>query len=140
MIYVDSSLIVSIYIADIHSREADRRIAGRQGLWLTPLHRTEFVHAVEQSVFRGRVSEAVARLIDDEFEMDRRNGVWIDVNPPQATMESSIRIARSCVASIGSRTIDMIHVACALELKATQFWTFDDRQAKLAKAVGLKVS
>jgi hypothetical protein len=29
-------------------------------------------------------------------------------------------------------------VACALELKATAFWTFDDRQKKLAKAAGLK--
>jgi predicted nucleic acid-binding protein len=62
------------------------------------------------------------------------------VNLPEATMESSIRLARSYVASIGSRTIDTIHVASALELKAAQFWTFDDRQAKLAKAVGLKVS
>jgi hypothetical protein len=31
-------------------------------------------------------------------------------------------------------------VAAALELKAQQFWTFDERQAKLAKAAGLKVS
>jgi hypothetical protein len=31
-------------------------------------------------------------------------------------------------------------VASALELGAAQFWTFDDRQAKLAKAAGLKVS
>ncbi|MBV8672438.1 MAG: type II toxin-antitoxin system VapC family toxin [Acidobacteriaceae bacterium] len=137
MVYVDSSLIVSIYIADSHSPQADRRMAGRQGLWLTPLHRTEFVHAVEQSVFRGRVSAADARLIHDEFEMDRRNGVWLDVNLPQATMESSIRVARSYVASMGSRTLDTLHVASALELKATRFWTFDDRQAKLAKAVGL---
>jgi hypothetical protein len=29
-------------------------------------------------------------------------------------------------------------VAAALELKAERFWTFDERQAKLAKAVGLK--
>ena len=28
-------------------------------------------------------------------------------------------------------------VAAALELKATRFWTFDDRQAKLAEAEGL---
>jgi predicted nucleic acid-binding protein len=27
-------------------------------------------------------------------------------------------------------------VACALELKAQRFWTFDERQARLAKAVG----
>jgi predicted nucleic acid-binding protein len=31
-------------------------------------------------------------------------------------------------------------VACALELKAQRFWTFDQRQAKVAKAAGLKLS
>ena len=36
------------------------------------------------------------------------------------------------------RTLDTLHVASALELKAEHFWTFDDRQAKLALAVGLK--
>jgi len=140
MIYVDTSLIVSIYIADIHSAEADRRMAGCHGLWLTPLHRTEFVHAVEQSIFRGRISAADARLINDEFEMDQHNGVWLDLKLPETAIETSIRLARSHVSSIGSRTIDTIHVASALELKAKQFWTFDDRQARLAKAVGLKVS
>jgi hypothetical protein len=31
-------------------------------------------------------------------------------------------------------------VACALELRAERFWTFDERQAKLAEAVGLDAS
>ena len=35
-------------------------------------------------------------------------------------------------------TLDTLHVACALELGAERFWTFDARQAKLARAVGLK--
>jgi predicted nucleic acid-binding protein len=33
--------------------------------------------------------------------------------------------------------MDSLHVACALEVKAERFWTFDARQLKLAKAVGL---
>jgi hypothetical protein len=40
----------------------------------------------------------------------------------------------------GVRTLDTCTVACALPLQAEQFWTFDERQAKLAKAVGLKTS
>ena len=38
---------------------------------------------------------------------------------------------------LGVRTLDTLHVACALKLRAEQFWTFDSRQTKLAKAVGL---
>jgi predicted nucleic acid-binding protein len=42
------------------------------------------------------------------------------------------------VARLGNRTLDTLHVASALELKAERFWTFDDRQAKLARAAGLR--
>jgi hypothetical protein len=33
-----------------------------------------------------------------------------------------------------------LHVAGAVELKAEPFWTFDERQAKLAQAQALKTS
>ena len=39
----------------------------------------------------------------------------------------------------GQRTIDLLHVAIALEAKATTFLSFDNRQRKLAKAAGLEV-
>ncbi len=48
------------------------------------------------------------------------------------------RIATKRVARLGTRTLDIIHVACALAMKAETFSTFDDRQAKLARAVGLR--
>jgi predicted nucleic acid-binding protein len=35
-------------------------------------------------------------------------------------------------------SLDVLHVACALELKLPHFLTFDERQLKLAKAAGLK--
>jgi len=38
------------------------------------------------------------------------------------------------------RTLDSLHVACAIELKAERLWTFDERLAKLAKAQGLKTN
>ncbi len=41
---------------------------------------------------------------------------------------------------LGVRTLDSLHVACALELKAERFWTFDERQAKLARVEGLKTT
>ena len=42
-------------------------------------------------------------------------------------------------ASAGQRTIDLLHVAIALEAGAKTFLSFDQRQRKLAKAAGLKV-
>ncbi|MBM4156595.1 MAG: type II toxin-antitoxin system VapC family toxin [Lentisphaerae bacterium] len=41
---------------------------------------------------------------------------------------------------MGCRTLDILHVACALQLKPTEFLTFDHRQRKLAAHAGLKVA
>ena len=67
-------------------------------------------------------------------------GLWAEIELPQNTFEICIELARKHTPRFGVRTLDVLHVAVALELRATQFWTFDDRQAKLAKVVGLKVS
>lgn len=39
----------------------------------------------------------------------------------------------------GHRTLDVMHVATAAYLEATEFLTFDANQSRLAKAAGLKV-
>jgi predicted nucleic acid-binding protein len=59
---------------------------------------------------------------------------------PRKAWETAIRLARRFAPTIGVRTLDSLHVACALELKAQKFWTFDDRQARLAEVVGLDTS
>lgn len=38
----------------------------------------------------------------------------------------------------GHRTLDILHVATARHLAARDFLTFDARQKKLAKAIGLR--
>ena len=58
---------------------------------------------------------------------------------PENTFELCADLARRYGPKFGMRTLDTLHVACALELKAERFWTFDERQAKLAKAQGMKI-
>jgi predicted nucleic acid-binding protein len=75
-----------------------------------------------------------------DFERDRAGGVWVEVNFPELAFEVCAQLARRHAARLGNRTLDALHVAAALELKAERFWTFDERQAKLARAEGLKTS
>ena len=76
----------------------------------------------------------------DAFERDRDAGLWLEAELPATAFEVCIEIARLYTPRLGTRTIDTLHVAAALELGAERFWTFDDRQKKLAKAAGLKTS
>ena len=139
-IYADTSFFVSLYLPDRHSEEARRRVAERPRIWLTPLHRAEWGHAVAQHVFQGKISARESQRVYTDFEHDRKADLWVEVDLPEMVFETCAALARRHVARMGGRTLDSLHVAAAVELKADHFWTFDMRQAKMAEAEGLKAS
>ena len=138
-IYADTSFFASVYIRDGHTVAALRRLAKRPQIWMTPFHKIEIAHAIAQKVFRRELSAAVADGVHRNLTQDCDAGLWRLADMPPAAFETGAALARIHVPVLGTRTLDTLHVACAVELKAQQFWTFDERQAKLAKAAGLKV-
>lgn len=139
-IYADSSFFVSLYVPDQHTPEARHRVASRPSLWMTPLHVAEWAHAVEQHVFRKAASRSDADSFIQLFQDDRKQRLWKEVAVPDRAFELCTQLAHQYAARLGTRTLDSLHVASALELKADEFWTFDQRQAKLARAAGLQAS
>jgi predicted nucleic acid-binding protein len=109
-------------------------------VWITPLNRAEVANAIHRYVFRGAISAADALAAWKHFEQDRVNGIWNEIDLPFRLWETSIDLARRHGPDLGVRTLDSLHVACALELSAQKFWTFDERQARLAEAAGLDTS
>jgi predicted nucleic acid-binding protein len=112
-------------------------MAGSPSVWITEFNRAELGNAIFQQVFLKRLNPADAAQVWSDFKRDCANGVWTGVGFPSRAWETSIDLARRYGATLGVRTLDSLHVACALELRADKFWTFDERQAKLAEAVGL---
>lgn len=138
--YADSSFIVSLYITDAHSPDARRRQKAGPPIILTPFHRAEWAHVLAQHQFRGSLSSADARGVDLQLAADVDAGVFVESHFPQEAFELCADLARKHGAGLAMRSLDSLHVACALELNAEQFWTYDERQAKLAKAQGLKIA
>jgi predicted nucleic acid-binding protein len=136
-VYVDSSFLASLYVIDVHAPIARQRMGSRPAVGITPFNRAEFAHALYRQVFRASMTTREAGLAWSDFEQDCARGVWTTVNLPERVWETGIGIASRFVPTLGVRTLDSLHVACALELMVERFWTFDDRQAKLAEAVGL---
>jgi len=139
-VYADSSFFVSTYIKDAHSNSAAASVSSGEPVWFTPLHLAEWTHAVAQHVFFEKMSDAEAEKVYSQMEQDRSSGMWAETPIPERAFELCADLARRHGPGIGVSTLDSLHVACALELKADRFWTFDERQAKLAKAAGLKIS
>jgi predicted nucleic acid-binding protein len=115
-------------------------MASNPAVWLTPFHVAEWTHAVEQQVFRRAASRAEADQAHARFQHHRESGLWEEVPMPESVFDVCAQLARRHGAKLGLRTLDTLHVASALELKAERFWTFDERQKKLVRAVGLKIA
>jgi len=139
-IYADSSFFVSLYVPNQNFKKAQRLAPRHAEIWLTPLHRPEWGHAVTQHLLQGRISDAQAQAFRDHLERDRRSRFWMEVDFPEMAFERCIQLVRQVGSRVPMGTLDTLHVACALELGAERFFTFDERQAKLARAVGLKVT
>jgi predicted nucleic acid-binding protein len=137
-VYADTSFFVSLYLPDRHTPEVERRLRSRPSLWMTPLHVAEWMHAVEQHVFRKAITRGEADRALRRFHEYRARGLWRETALPDRAFEVCAEVAQRHAARLGVRTLDTLHVASALELKAEHFWTFDTRQAKLALAAGLK--
>ena len=140
-IYADSSFFISLHLIDARSQEAWRRISSlRDEVWLTPLNRAEFAHAVFLHAFRQAATAVEAERTINNLDQECESGIWQLVDLPGGTFARSTEPACRYGPTLGVRTLDSLHVACALELKADRFWSFDARQERLAVAAGLDTS
>jgi predicted nucleic acid-binding protein len=137
--YADSSFLLSLYSVDAHSHSAAALVRHHQPVFcLTPFSEAEFTNAVELGVFTNRYTAREARAVRDYFLSHIRSGVFRvhDLPPDAYAVARSLSLRHT--AKLGTRALDVLHVASALILKADSFFTFDQRQHRLARAEGLR--
>jgi predicted nucleic acid-binding protein len=136
--YADTSFLVSLYLPDIHSPAAWAAMKSRPYLYLTPLHELELVNAIQLAVFRKLIRRAEANAVLRNFELDR-GGVFALTPIPIESYARAEQLARRHTPTLGTRSLDILQVATALVLKPDVFFTFDQRQRRLARAERLRV-
>ena len=110
-------------------------------LVFTALHALELRNAFQLGVFRGLLSIAEAAAAWANLQTDLRAGrlVRTIVKWPVA-FRVAARLSERHSANIGTRSLDILHVASARTLRAADFLSFDARQLGLAAAIGLKAT
>ena len=127
---------------DVHTPQAQSYLSRTVApLTFTSLHALEVRNAFKLGVFRGLFSNADATAAWANLERDLRSGrlARSTVNWPIA-FRVAARLSEIHSAVMGTRSLDILHVAAAKALRSVEFVSFDARQRKLAAAAGLIVA
>ena len=137
---VDSSFLFSLYVLDVNSTLASARMKRAVlPLLLTDVGKIEILNAVGLRLYRKELRPSEVKKVYGLFREDIQQGVVQIVPLPAAAYHQAEQIARTHTPLLGTRTLDVLQVAGALVLKADAFYTFDQKQATLAIAVGLTI-
>ena len=97
------------------------------------------VNAFYLRIFRKESTEKQIRESLELFGKDIRAGVFEPKSLSSEIFRRATEISPRRTARFGTRTLDLLHVASALFFHVEDFYTFDQKQAELAKAEGLAV-
>jgi predicted nucleic acid-binding protein len=141
--YFDTSYLVALYVPQVHTAAALRHLArsGREPIPFTPLHRLELRTTVRQCAYIGLIQQPDARRILLSVEEDLDDGTLL--HQPldwTASLRQAEGMAERLAWTKPCRSLDLWHVAVALELEAEVFVTFDHDQFSLARAEGLRAN
>ncbi|MBV8176406.1 MAG: type II toxin-antitoxin system VapC family toxin [Verrucomicrobia bacterium] len=139
--YADTGFLVSLYLNEATTTAANAAVQTvRQPLPLIPLGLLELRNALYLAVFRKQISEATRAAAWQRVEIDIKNGIYVEAPIGQLDLhEKAAQLAQKYTAIFGTRTLDLLHIAAAILLGASQLLSFDERQRRTAKREGLKL-
>jgi predicted nucleic acid-binding protein len=142
MVYADSSVLVSLVMRDSNSDSAtEMMVEGGRKLVFSKLLELEVGNAIRLAVGMGRMNEVEGMSSQRRMESFRSSGTWLEVELDWLRVFGrAMGLSRGHSSVMKSRSLDILHVASAMENGAKTFWSFDDRQRQLAEAVGLRIN
>ncbi len=136
--YFDSSALVTIYVTGPFSVRAREEVQKVENVAFTPLHELEVRNALR--ALHGRKSLTLSQqqkfeaLLDEDLRAGRLTTTTLDL---AAVFARAARLSSAHTSKLLCRSLDILHVAAALELGATYLVSGDERQLALAAATGL---
>jgi predicted nucleic acid-binding protein len=104
------------------------------------LHEIEIPNAIRLKVFRGEISQAQSETALGAFRSDIDSGRLDRFSYDLAGIfPAAERLSHKHSARIGARSMDLLHIAAALETGCTHFASFDKRQRECAALEGLTI-
>lgn len=138
-LYLDTSALAKLYYPEPESAAVERWVRKQGGsILFTPLHELELTNAFALKLFRKEITQDQLDSVLDTIDQDRSAKVLEAVSPDNGDLyRRAVRLAKEHTSQMGTRSLDVAHVAAALIAACDAFLTNDERQFRLAKAAGL---
>lgn len=139
--YADPSALLKLYVHEPDSAAMSAWRRRTRGALPITLHgRLEIINGICLAAFRKAISDEAFTDALASFEEDCAEGRYVSVDVLwRATLRRAGEISRAHTPTLGCRSLDVLHVATALELGFRRFVTFDQRQQRLVRATGLRL-
>jgi len=139
--FADTGFLVSLYLPESTSAQARAAIqAAPAVLPLTPLILLELRNAFNRSVQQQRITRAQRDALWQDVEADIASGFLVPAPVASDQVHQKARqLSDRHTPVLGTRSLDLLHVAAALLLGAREFFSFDDRQRQAAALEGLRI-
>jgi predicted nucleic acid-binding protein len=141
MNYADTGILIKSYVEEVNSCLADSILRSlRAPFFYSHLHEIEIPNAIRLKVFRGEFSQAQSETALLAFRSDIDSGRLERFAYDLAGIFSSAeRLSLKHSARIGARSMDLLHIAAAIEIGCSHFASFDKRQRECAALEGLTI-
>ncbi|NOX98184.1 MAG: type II toxin-antitoxin system VapC family toxin [Verrucomicrobia bacterium] len=149
-VYIDTNLLVRLYLnldgtGQAHELLFQKEIKTTWPLLVTDLLACEFTNALQRLVYESkhtgqwRVTPESAMASQGFFNDHLEQQTFLIHSPlTLADVKPKFKkLSQRHTAKHGFRTYDMLHVASALTLQCTHFFSFDKKVNQLAKLEGL---
>ncbi len=137
--YVDSGVLVKLYVREPNSAAAADTVRRLMSVALTALHELEIRNAFRALEGRGIITAtqraASEHVLETDLATERLRRIGVDWVAVYARAE---RLSQEFTAATLARSLDILHVAVALTTGCTRFITADARQHRLAQNAGLE--
>jgi len=129
---VDSSSFAKRYVQEVGSDRLDRLLESASELAFCVILVPEIISGLNRRLRERILTIADYRAVKKQLMDDLRDATVLQVTP--SVISRSVKLLESNVL----RSLDALHVACALEWRADLFVTSDRRQFMAATNTGLR--
>lgn len=132
-VFFDTSSFVKRFIDEVGSNEVEQATENASEIGLSIICFTEVISALNRKLRKEVISDEIYQELKGSVLEDIQDADIINLTP--SVLERTTDLLESNVL----RSLDAIHIACALEWEADLFVSSDERQVDAAMNSGLQV-